>query len=98
MQIPVLWKFYIAVILYILQFAIRYIVPAFYKRGNYPLPWHYTLVTYLIVPVPFIALFTLFHKDPFDRILIWKCINDNITLISQDKKFSQYKEYGLKFI
>jgi PIN domain nuclease of toxin-antitoxin system len=36
------------------------------------------------------------HKDPFDRIIIWKCINDNLTLISQDRKFLQYQEFGLK--
>lgn len=38
------------------------------------------------------------HKDPFDRIIIWKCINENITLISQDKKFPEYQEFGLKFL
>lgn len=38
------------------------------------------------------------HKDPFDRIIVWKCINDDITLISKDKKVPQYKEYGLKVI
>ncbi len=38
------------------------------------------------------------HKDPFDRIIIWKCINDNIILISQDRKISQYKDNGLKTI
>lgn len=38
------------------------------------------------------------HKDPFDRIIIWKCINDNITLVSQDGKFSEYEKFGLKFI
>lgn len=36
------------------------------------------------------------HKDPFDRIIIWKCINDNITLISQDKKFFRYEPFGLQ--
>ncbi|SFP50887.1 type II toxin-antitoxin system VapC family toxin [Hydrogenimonas thermophila] len=36
------------------------------------------------------------HKDPFDRIIIWQCINDNITLISQDRKFSEYESFGLK--
>ncbi|MFA5233458.1 MAG: type II toxin-antitoxin system VapC family toxin [Sulfurimonas sp.] len=38
------------------------------------------------------------HKDPFDRIIIWKCINDNITLVSQDRKFVEYEKFGLKFI
>ena len=38
------------------------------------------------------------HKDPFDRIIIWKCINENVTLVSQDRKFSEYRAHGLKFI
>ena len=38
------------------------------------------------------------HKDPFDRIIIWKCIQDNITLISQDRKFPAYEKLGLNFI
>ena len=38
------------------------------------------------------------HKDPFDRIIIWKCINDSITLVSKDRKFPEYEQYGLKFI
>jgi len=36
------------------------------------------------------------HKDPFDRIIIWKCINDNMTLVSQDRKFTEYEVFGLK--
>ncbi len=38
------------------------------------------------------------HKDPFDRIIIWKCINDNLILISQDRKFSKYQKFGLQSI
>lgn len=36
------------------------------------------------------------HKDPFDRLLIWQCIKNNLILITDDKKIQQYKEYGLK--
>lgn len=38
------------------------------------------------------------HKDPFDRVIIWKCINDNITFVSKDRKFPEYEKFGLKFI
>lgn len=31
------------------------------------------------------------HKDPFDRLIVWKCICDNFTLISQDSKLYEYK-------
>ncbi len=38
------------------------------------------------------------HKDPFDRIIIWKCIEEKITLVSKDRKFPEYEQYGLKII
>ncbi len=38
------------------------------------------------------------HKDPFDRIIIWKCINDDMVLISQDRKVPNYKRHGLKTV
>ena len=36
------------------------------------------------------------HKDPFDRLIIWQAINENITLISKDKEMEDYKKYGLR--
>lgn len=38
------------------------------------------------------------HKDPFDRILIWKCINENTVLVSKDRKFSFYEALGLRWL
>ncbi|HQO04107.1 MAG TPA: type II toxin-antitoxin system VapC family toxin [Spirochaetota bacterium] len=38
------------------------------------------------------------HKDPFDRLLIWQCINNNICLISKDSELSEYKDHGLQII
>lgn len=38
------------------------------------------------------------HKDPFDRLLIWQCIKNNICLISKDSELSVYKDYGLQII
>lgn len=38
------------------------------------------------------------HKDPFDRIIIWKCISSSLVLITQDNKFQEYQPYGLKFL
>ena len=37
-----------------------------------------------------------YHKDPFDRMLIWQAIRSNYTLISADDTFKQYKSEGLK--
>ena len=38
------------------------------------------------------------HKDPFDRMLIWQSIIKNMTMITKDELFEQYKENGLKII
>lgn len=38
------------------------------------------------------------HRDPFDRMLIWQAIKNNFTIVSQDKVFSDYKSAGLKVI
>jgi PIN domain nuclease of toxin-antitoxin system len=38
------------------------------------------------------------HKDPFDRMLIWQAITRNMTMISKDESFEQYKKDGLKLI
>lgn len=36
------------------------------------------------------------HNDPFDRLLIWQAINNNLTLVSKDREMKSYKQYGLK--
>jgi PIN domain nuclease of toxin-antitoxin system len=38
------------------------------------------------------------HRDPFDRMLIWQAINNNLTLLSKDKNVAQYKSVGLKLL
>ena len=38
------------------------------------------------------------HKDPFDRMLIWQCIQNKITFVSSDSKLQSYEKYGLTFI
>jgi PIN domain nuclease of toxin-antitoxin system len=43
----------------------------------------------------FYKLPKLGHKDPFDRLLIWQAIQQKMTLISNDKSFAEYSEYGL---
>ncbi|PJZ69683.1 PIN domain nuclease [Leptospira perolatii] len=39
-----------------------------------------------------------FHKDPFDRMIIWQCISKKYTLISKDSVMKKYKSSGLKTI
>ena len=36
------------------------------------------------------------HKDPFDRILIWQAIRNDLTLITKDSRMEAYISDGLK--
>ena len=36
------------------------------------------------------------HRDPFDRLLVWQCIRNNLTFVSTDKKLKEYTTHGLK--
>jgi PIN domain nuclease of toxin-antitoxin system len=38
------------------------------------------------------------HKDPFDRMLIWQAITNNVVLLSKDNLMKQYEENGLKIV
>jgi len=38
------------------------------------------------------------HKDPTDRIAIAQAITEKIPLISSDRKFHDYRRYGLDFV
>jgi len=38
------------------------------------------------------------HKDPFDRIMIWQCINSEITFLSSDGQCKNYEKHGLKYL
>jgi len=42
--------------------------------------------------------FMEYHKDPFDRMLIFQSIKSNFTLISKDEKMKFYAKDGLKCI
>lgn len=39
-----------------------------------------------------------YHKDPFDRMLIWEAIQSNIPLISKDENVGKYQSEGLVII
>ena len=36
------------------------------------------------------------HRDPFDRILIWQAIQNDLTLITRDRRMKEYIRDGLK--
>jgi PIN domain nuclease of toxin-antitoxin system len=46
----------------------------------------------------FFNIKSTYHKDPFDRMLIWQAIRNNYTLVSIDKNIHLYKNEGLKVI
>jgi PIN domain nuclease of toxin-antitoxin system len=46
----------------------------------------------------FYKLPKLKHKDPFDRLIIWQAINNNLVLISKDKDFEDYLKFGLNIL
>jgi PIN domain nuclease of toxin-antitoxin system len=39
-----------------------------------------------------------YHRDPFDKMLIWQAIQRNFTLISCDENIHKYESEGLKVI
>ena len=38
------------------------------------------------------------HKDPFDRMVAWQAISRKMMLISRDREFKQYKQFGLRLV
>ncbi|MCP4578521.1 MAG: type II toxin-antitoxin system VapC family toxin [Deltaproteobacteria bacterium] len=46
----------------------------------------------------FYQLPRLSHKDPFDRIIIWQAIQNNMVLLSKDKEFPEYQRIGLRIL
>ncbi len=38
------------------------------------------------------------HKDPFDRLLIWKAIKNDFQMISKDSDFHLYEDLGLQLV
>jgi PIN domain nuclease of toxin-antitoxin system len=40
----------------------------------------------------------VYHKDPFDRFLIWEAIRNDFILMSVDENMDLYKKDGLKIV
>lgn len=38
------------------------------------------------------------HRDPFDRMLIWQAIQQNLTLVTKDEDIVKYQSVGLKTV
>jgi PIN domain nuclease of toxin-antitoxin system len=39
-----------------------------------------------------------YHKDPFDRFLVWEAIRNDFILVSVDENLKSYKKDGLKIV
>jgi len=38
------------------------------------------------------------HRDPFDRLMIWQCIQSDLLFASVDSEIEKYQKYGLKIL
>ena len=38
------------------------------------------------------------HRDPFDRLLVWQCIRNDLVFMTSDRIVREYSTYGLKLI
>ena len=38
------------------------------------------------------------HRDPFDRLLVWQCIQNDLVFVSADAKMKEYTRHGLKLV
>ena len=36
------------------------------------------------------------HRDPFDRLIVWQCIRNDIVLVTTDIRLRAYEPHGLK--
>lgn len=54
--------------------------------GNY----HFSNVTLKQSHILLYSKLPLYHRDPFDRMLIAQGIEENYTIVTKDKEFSQY--------
>ena len=38
------------------------------------------------------------HRDPFDRMLVWQAIREDLVLVSRDRAMSAYEPCGLSLV
>jgi PIN domain nuclease of toxin-antitoxin system len=52
----------------------------------------------IIDAISFFQLEQTHHKDPFDRMLIWQALQNDLAFISDDENIKLYRDAGLKVI
>lgn len=48
--------------------------------------------------VTFFKLDKVHHKDPFDRMLVWQAIKNELIIISEDNSIKLYEDTGVKVL
>lgn len=38
------------------------------------------------------------HRDPFDRLIIWQCMQNDLIMITADEKIKEYEKFNLKLL
>lgn len=38
------------------------------------------------------------HQDPFDRLIIWQCMQNDLIMITADEKIKEYGKFNLKLL
>ena len=87
------------------EIAIKYGLKKLHLDGGTPADFYQELKKsfYLCKKIDNSSLITnyklpMYHKDPFDRFLIWEAIQSDFILISADAKRELYKKEGLKVV
>ena len=48
--------------------------------------------------VSFFKLEKVHHKDPFDRMLIWQALQNDLIIVTEDENIKLYRDCGLKVV
>jgi PIN domain nuclease of toxin-antitoxin system len=54
--------------------------------------YNFEILDLSIQQIEYLSTFSKHHKDPFDHLLIAQAILENLSLVSKDKQFKNYKE------
>ncbi len=88
------------------EISLKYQSGKFNLGDNTPIELNKLCKKMVFVQVPlkieetqsFYRLTADYHKDPFDRMLIWQAIQNNYILISDEEELRKYVSEGLKLV
>lgn len=68
-------------------------IPGYAKESGFEILYNNEIEASSFYKLPILG-----HKDPFDRMIIWQSIHNDLTLISKDNSLSIYTDHGLKLL